>query len=148
MGYRTLLAILDTPKTTKQVTDFSVALANQFQAHVIGAHAEAVAMVPLVAPMEIPDPATVQALQEMAHQETENVEKIFRGIATREGLSHEWRSFVTSSGFNSAALIDSARSTDLVIAAQGDTGILSETGLNSKASCSRAAVPSCSSRIS
>jgi nucleotide-binding universal stress UspA family protein len=127
MGYRTLLAILDTPKTTRQVTDFAVALANQFQAHVVGAHAEAVAMVPLVAPMEIPDPATVQALQDMAHRETEEVEKLFREAARREGLSHEWRSFVTSSGFNSAALIDSARSSDLVIAAQGESGILSET---------------------
>ena len=127
MGYRTLLAILDTPKTTRQVTDFAVAIANQFEAHVVGAHAEAVAMVPLVAPMEIPDPATVQALQEMAHQETESVEKIFREIGTREGLSHEWRSFVTSSGFNSASLIDSARSVDLVIAAQSETGMLSET---------------------
>ncbi|NBB47435.1 universal stress protein [Rhizobium sp. CRIBSB] len=127
MGYRTLLAILDTPKTTRQVTDFAVALANQYQAHVIGAHAEAIAMVPIVAPMEIPDPATVQALQDMAHQETESVEKIFREIGTREGLSHEWRSFVTSSGFNSAALIDSARCSDLVIAAQGESGFLSET---------------------
>lgn len=127
MGYRTLLAILDTPKTTRQVTDFAVALANQFQAHVVGAHAEAVAMVPLVAPMEIPDPATVQALQDMAHRETEEVEKLFREAARREDLSHEWRSFVTSSGFNSAALIDSARSSDLVIAAQGESGILSET---------------------
>jgi nucleotide-binding universal stress UspA family protein len=127
MGYRTLLAILDTPKTTRQVTDFAVALANQFQAHVVGAHAEAVAIVPLVAPMEIPDPVTVQALQDMAHRETEEVETLFRESARREGLSHEWRSFVTSSGFNSAALIDSARSSDLVIAAQGESGILSET---------------------
>ncbi|MGL4198588.1 MAG: universal stress protein, partial [Allorhizobium sp.] len=78
-------------------------------------------------PMEIPDPATVQALQDMAHQETESVEKTFREISQREGLSHEWRSFVTSSGFNSAALIDSARSSDLVIAAQGDSGLLSDT---------------------
>lgn len=127
MGYRTLLAILDTPQSTRQVTDFAVALANQFQAHVIGAHAEAVAMVPLVAPMEIPDPATVQALQDMAHQETETVETMFRDIAQREGLSHEWRSFITSSGFNSAALIDSARSADLVIAAQGESGLLSDS---------------------
>ncbi|TPP10870.1 universal stress protein [Rhizobium glycinendophyticum] len=126
MSYRTLLAILDTPKNTRQVTDFAVAFANQFQAHVIGAHAEAVAVVPLVAPMEIPDPVTVQALQDMAHRETEEVETLFREAARREGLSHEWRSFVTSSGFNSAALVDSARSCDLVIAAQGESGLLSE----------------------
>jgi nucleotide-binding universal stress UspA family protein len=127
MGYRTLLAILDTPKTTRQVTEFAVALANQFEGHVVGAHAEAVAIVPLVAPMEIPDPVTVQALQDMAHRETEQVETLFREAARREDLSHEWRSFVTSSGFNSSALIDSARSSDLVIAAQGESGLLSET---------------------
>lgn len=127
MGYRTVLAVLDTPKNTRQVTDFAVALANQFQGHVIGAHAEAVAMVPLVAPMEIPDPVTVQALQDMAHRETEAVETLFRDAARREGISHEWRSFVTSSGFNSAALIDSARCADLVVAAQGETGMLSES---------------------
>ena len=115
MGYRTLLAILDTPKTTGQVTDFAVAFANQFQGHVIGAHAEAMAMVPLVAPMEIPDPVTVQALQDMAHRETEAVETLFLEIARRENLSHEWRSFV------------SARSADLVIAAQSENGILSES---------------------
>ncbi|KPF41866.1 universal stress protein [Rhizobium sp. G187] len=127
MTYRTLLAILDTPKDARQVIDFAAALANRSGAHVIGAHAEAMAMVPMVAPMEIPDPATVQALQDMAHHETETVEKIFRDMATREGLSHEWRSFVTSSGINSASLIESARSADLVIAAQGEGGLLSET---------------------
>lgn len=127
MGYRTVLAVLDTPKNTRQVTDFAVALANQFQGHVIGAHAEAVAMVPLVAPMEIPDPVTVQALQDMAHRETEAVETLFLDAARREGISHEWRSFITSSGFNSAALIDSARCADLVVAAQGETGMLSES---------------------
>lgn len=127
MGYRTVLAVLDTPKNTRQVTDFAVAMANQFQGHVIGAHAEAVAMVPLVAPMEIPDPVTVQALQDMAHRETEAVETLFLDAARREGISHEWRSFVTSSGFNSAALIDSARCADLVVAAQGETGMLSES---------------------
>lgn len=126
MTYRTLLAILDTPKDARQVTDFSLAIAKQYDAHVIGAHAEAVAMMPMVAPMDIPDPVTVQAMQDIAHRETEMVEKLFRDTATREGASHEWRSFVTASGLNSASLIDSARSADLVIAAQGESGLLSD----------------------
>ncbi|THV25432.1 universal stress protein [Peteryoungia ipomoeae] len=126
MTYRTLLAILDTPKDARQVTDFSLALAKQYDAHVIGAHAESVAMIPMVAPMEIPDPATVQALQDAAHRESETVEKLFRDIAAREGASHAWRSFVTASGLNSASLIDSARSADLVVAAQGEAGLLND----------------------
>jgi nucleotide-binding universal stress UspA family protein len=127
MAYKTILAILDTPKTAQQITDFAIALAKTCDAHVIGLHAEAMAAVPLVAPMEIPDPATVQALQDMAHAETVDVEKIFRGLAEREGISYEWRSFMSSAGFSGSAIIDSARSADLVIAAQGDNSVLSES---------------------
>lgn len=127
MGYKTILAVLDTPRNAQQITDFSISLAEQFQSHVIGLHAEALATVPLVAPMEIPDPATVQALQDMAHAETLDVEKIFRERAERNGTSYEWRSFVSSAGFNASSLIDSARNCDLVIAAQGENTILSES---------------------
>jgi nucleotide-binding universal stress UspA family protein len=127
MGYKTILAVLDTPRNAQQITDFSISLAEQFQSHVIGLHAEALATVPLVAPMEIPDPATVQALQDMAHDETLNVEKIFRERAERNGTSYEWRSFVSSAGYGASSLIDSARNCDLVIAAQGENTILSES---------------------
>ncbi|MBW8282479.1 MAG: universal stress protein [Rhizobium sp.] len=127
MGYKTILAVLDTPKNAQQITDFSISLAEQFQSHVIGLHAEALATVPLVAPMEIPDPSTVQALQDMAHAETLNVEQIFRERATRNGTSHEWRSFVSSAGFSASSLVDSARNVDLVIAAQGENTVLSES---------------------
>ncbi|MCA1970717.1 MAG: universal stress protein [Rhizobium sp.] len=127
MGYKTILAVLDTPKNAQQITDFSISLAEQFQSHVIGLHAEALATVPLVAPMEIPDPSTVQALQDMAHAETLDVEKIFRERATRNGTSHEWRSFVSSAGYSASSLVDSARNVDLVIAAQGENTVLSES---------------------
>ncbi len=127
MGYKTILAVLDTPKNAQQITDFSISLAEQFQSHVIGLHAEALATVPLVAPMEIPDPSTVQALQDMAHAETLDVEKIFRERATRNGTSHEWRSFLSSAGFSASSLVDSARNVDLVIAAQGENTVLSES---------------------
>ncbi len=127
MGYKTILAVLDTPRNAQQITDFSISLAEQFQSHVIGLHAEALATVPLVAPMEIPDPATVQALQDMAHDETLNVEKIFRERAERNGTSYEWRSFVSSAGYGASSLVDSARNCDLVIAAQGENTILSES---------------------
>ncbi|MGV8937149.1 MAG: universal stress protein [Allorhizobium sp.] len=127
MGYKTILAILDTPKNAAQISDFAIALAETHGAHVIGLHAEAMAAVPLVAPMEIPDPATVQALQDMAHDETAAVEKIFRDKAERNGVSFEWRSFVSSAGYSTASLIDSARTADLVIAPQGENTVLSES---------------------
>src|SRR5690606_2147481 len=110
-----------------QITDFSISLAEQFKSHVIGLHAEALATLPLVAPMEIPDPSTVQALQDMAHAEAVDVERIFRERSARNGTSHEWRSFVSSAGYGAASLVDSARHCDLVVAAQGENTILSES---------------------
>lgn len=118
MGYKTIIAVVDSPRTAEQVTRFGSALARQYGAHLIGLHAERLATVPIVAPMEIPDPVSVQALQDMAREETQQAESIFREHARKENVSYEWRSFVTGAGFNSQAIIDSARSVDLVIAVQ------------------------------
>ncbi|MDP9813651.1 nucleotide-binding universal stress UspA family protein [Rhizobium tibeticum] len=120
MSYKTILAILDTVHNATAVADFAFAIAAQTNAHVIGLHAETVAVVPLVAPMEIPDPVAVQALQDMAHSETVEIERIFRRKAEVEGVSFEWRSFASSTGYGTAPLIESARSADLLIASQAD----------------------------
>ncbi|ABC90550.1 putative universal stress protein [Rhizobium etli CFN 42] len=120
MTYKTVLAILDTADNSVAVADFAFAIAAESGAHVIGLHAETISAVPLVAPMEIPDPVAVQALQDMAHSETMAVERIFRAKADAASLSSEWRSFTTSTGYGSAPLIESARSADLLIASQAD----------------------------
>lgn len=120
MSYKTILAILDTADNCTAVADFAFAIAAANGAHVIGLHAETIAVVPLVAPMEIPDPVAVQALQDMAHSETVDIERIVRRKAQTEGISFEWRSFASSTGYGSAPLIESARSADLLIASQAD----------------------------
>ena len=120
MSYKTIVAVLDTPKYAQQVCDFSVYFSNHFGAHLIGLHAEAVAMTPVVMPMEVPDPVTVQALQRMAHEETETIARQFNEHMARSGMAGEWRGLTASSGYNSDAAIDTARCADLVIAAQGN----------------------------
>ncbi|MBB3310645.1 nucleotide-binding universal stress UspA family protein [Rhizobium sp. BK196] len=120
MSYKTILAILDTTDNSAAVANFAFAIAAESGAHVIGLHAETIAAVPLVAPMEIPDPVAVQALQDMAHSETIEVERIFRARAEAAVASFEWRAFATSTGYGSAPLIESARSADLLIASQAD----------------------------
>ncbi|WP_028747359.1 universal stress protein [Rhizobium mesoamericanum] len=120
MSYKTILAILDTVDNTRVVADFAFAIAAQTNAHVIGLHAETVAVVPLVAPMEIPDPVAVQALQDMARAQTVEIERVFRRKAEMEGASFEWRSFTSSTGYGAAPLIESARSVDLLIVSQAD----------------------------
>ena len=120
MAYKTIIAVLDTPKNATQITDFGIALAEQFSAHLIGVHAETLAAVPLIAPMEIPDPAAVQVLQEVAQKETAEVERIFKERTAREGLSTECRSFITSAGYGSTSVMETARSSDLIVASQSD----------------------------
>lgn len=120
MAYKTILAILDSTKNTAQVTNFAIALARKHEAHLIGLHAEAVSSVPIVAPMEIPDPVTLQALQDMAHAETRDIETGFCQLAEREGISCEWRSFITTAGYATSSISETVRSADLVIAGQPD----------------------------
>jgi nucleotide-binding universal stress UspA family protein len=120
MAYKTILAVLDTPQNARQITDFGIALAERFSAHLIGVHAETLAAVPLIAPMEIPDPAAVQILQEVAQKETAEVGQIFAQHSSRDGISSEWRSFMSSAGYGSYPVMETARTADLILASQSD----------------------------
>ncbi|MET0748066.1 MAG: universal stress protein [Rhizobium sp.] len=119
MTYKTILTILDVPENAGIAADFAFALAGR-DAHVIGLHAEIVSAVPMVAPMEIPDPIAVQALQDMARTEAVTIEQVFHAKATASGVSFEWRSFTSSVGYASQPLLETARSCDLILAVQPD----------------------------
>ncbi|KXG86748.1 universal stress protein [Agrobacterium bohemicum] len=127
MGYKTILAVMDTAENARKLGEFTASLANTFSSHVIGLHMESFATVPLVAPMEMPDPATVQAVQEVAHEETMDVGLIFKQKITGENISSEWRSFVSSVGYSSNTAIQSARCADIVIARQTSSSALSDS---------------------
>jgi nucleotide-binding universal stress UspA family protein len=120
MSYKTVLAVLDTQRHAMQITDFAVALAEQFSAHIVGVHAETLAAIPLIAPMEIPDPAAIEILQETAQKETVAIEQIFRQRTASEGLSSEWRSFMLAAGYSSSSVQETARAVDLIVATQSD----------------------------
>ncbi|MCO5734000.1 universal stress protein [Rhizobium sp. SSA_523] len=120
MGYRTIVAILDNQHHAAPISDFAVALARQFSAHVIGLHVEAVATVPLIAPMEIPDPTAIEVLQKAAQEETRAIEAIFRKRMDAEGLSYEWRNAISTSGYHCDLALSVARTSDLILAYQAD----------------------------
>lgn len=127
MSYKTILTVLDSTQNAAKVSEFAIALANRFSSHVIGLHMETMAAVPVVAPMEIPDPASIQAIQDIAQKETKEIAQIFEQKLSGNGVSHEWRSFVSSVGYTSASAVDSARCTDIVIAGQSDSSSLSDS---------------------
>ena len=119
MSYKTILAVVDTPRNAARVSTFAATLAQQFDAHLVGLHAETLSAVPLIAPMEIPDPTAVELLQDSAEKEAAAVADIFRQNATRDGLSMEWRSFMLASGYASSSVLETARTADLIVAAHG-----------------------------
>ncbi|MXN53309.1 universal stress protein [Shinella sp. AETb1-6] len=123
MTYKTIVAVLSTAEDAGKVTDHALALARRTGGHVIGIHAEAPVVVTLIAPMEYPDPNAVLQLQDRAQQQSRAVEEAFRSRCERDDISYEWRLFTGSAGYASAGVIDSARSADIVIAAQFDPDI-------------------------
>lgn len=123
MTYKTIVAVLSTAEDAGKVTDHALALARRTGGHVIGIHAEAPVVVTLIAPMEYPDPNAVLQLQERAQQQSRAVEEAFRSRCERDDISYEWRLFTGSAGYASAGVIDSARSADIVLAAQFDPDI-------------------------
>lgn len=120
MTYKTIVAVLDSPAHAAQITDFALAVAESYDAHVLGVHAETLAAVPLIAPMEIPDPAAIEALQAASRRETAEVERIFRERIARSGRSADWRSFVSAAGYAASSVMEAIRAADLVVASQGN----------------------------
>ena len=118
MTYKTILSVMETPDQAGGFLDYAIQIVRSFDAHLIGLHAETVSATPIVAPMEIPDPVSIQALQDLAEKRSQELGEIFSQRASREGISHEWRKISTSVGFAGSAVVDSARTADLIIAPQ------------------------------
>ncbi|MBB4123887.1 universal stress protein [Martelella radicis] len=118
MTYKTILAVMESPTQAGGFLDYAIEIVRSFDAHLIGLHAETVNPTPIIAPMEIPDPISIQSLQDMAEKRSAELGEIFRKRAAREDISHEWRKIVSASGFAGSSVIDSARSCDLIIAPQ------------------------------
>jgi len=127
MSYKTIVTVLDNPDNTRIAADFAAALAREYGAHIVGLHAEVVSTVPLVAPMEIPDPVAVQALQDVVHNQAIEIERLFRTKMEGAGLDYEWHSFTSTVGYGTEPLIESARSSDLLVAVQPDPSKYADT---------------------
>lgn len=120
MGYRTILAVLDSEHNVAPVTDITIEMARTFSAHVIGLRSETLATIPLIAPMEIPDPTAVETLQRAAHDETRAIEANFRRHAEPSGISFEFRSYISTGGTSSESVLEIARTSDLIVARHND----------------------------
>ncbi|MFJ6325352.1 MULTISPECIES: universal stress protein [unclassified Rhizobium] len=127
MSYKTIVTVLDNPDNTRVAADFAAAFAKEHGSHLVGLHAEVISTVPLVAPMEIPDPVAVQALQDVVHNQAIEIERLFRTKMENAGVDYEWHSFASTVGYGTEPLVETARSADLLLAVQPDPSKYSDT---------------------
>ena len=126
MAYKTIVCVLSNAKNAPNLMNCAIDLARRNGAHLIGLHVEQVAIAPLAAPMAMPDPVSIQALQDAAHEQSTALQAIFDETCRREAISGEWRNFVSMSGYGSGNSTDTLRCADLIVTAQSDPSYASD----------------------
>ena len=117
MPFKTILAIIQSTEDAERVSDCAGALAARYEAHLIGLHAEALP-IPYTSTIGFPDAEFIQASTEINQERSKKIEAIFRKRTADAGVTAEWRSLESFSGDSAHSGIASARSCDLVVAAQ------------------------------
>lgn len=121
MRFKTIVAILQNEQDAERVLDCAIPLANRFQSHLIGIHAETLP-VPYTSATGFPDTEFLQVSADMNRERAEKLQAIFLKYVENSGLSFEWRSLESFSGDSALTGISSVRAADLIIAAQRETG--------------------------
>ncbi|MGI6852508.1 universal stress protein [Mesorhizobium sp. 1B3] len=119
MGYKTLLAVIQNKNDIERVLDHALPLASRLQGHVIGIHAEPMAL-PYTTAIGFPDAEFMQVTSEVAKERAAELEKVFAARTSSAAVSAEWRTMESLSGDSALCALASARAADLVIAAQTD----------------------------
>ncbi|AZO12631.1 MULTISPECIES: universal stress protein [unclassified Mesorhizobium] len=121
MRFKTIVAILQNEQDAERVLDCAIPLAERFESHLVGIHAEALP-VPYTSATGFPDTEFLQVSSEMNKERAGKLKAVFLGRVEESGLSFEWRSLESFSGDSALTGISSVRAADLIIAAQRDTG--------------------------
>jgi nucleotide-binding universal stress UspA family protein len=103
------------------VLECAIPLADRFQSHLIGIHAEALP-VPYTSATGFPDTEFLQVSAEMSKERAEKLQAVFLRHVEDSGLSFEWRSLESFSGDSALTGISTVRTADLIIAAQRESG--------------------------
>lgn len=121
MRFKTIVAILQNEEDAQRVLECAIPLADKFQSHLIGIHAEALP-VPYTSATGFPDTEFLQVSADMNKERAEKLRAVFLGHIEDSGLSFEWRSLESFSGDSALTGISTVRTADLIIAAQRETG--------------------------
>lgn len=122
MQLKTLLVCLTTAEHADELMKQAVPLARRYNAHLTGLHAmEALMVYPGVA-MHVPD-AAFTAFSESQKEEGEKIKAIFEKYTEKEVFPSEYRLLRAESASAGETMVESARSSDLIIMAQEDRNV-------------------------
>lgn len=119
MTYKTLLAVIQSRKDIDRVLDHALPLASRMKSHLIGVHAEPMA-IPYTTAIGFPDAEFMQANAEATRERASALERQFVSRTAAARVSAEWRTMESLSGDSALCALTGARTADLVIAAQTD----------------------------
>lgn len=119
MPYKTILCVVQGQGDIDRVLDCAAALGQKHGAHVVGLHAEAMPVV-LSEVGGFPDVELMRATSDANRERSKQLEAQFTARLEEAGLSNEWRALESFGGDSAASAVASARSADIVVAAQQD----------------------------
>jgi nucleotide-binding universal stress UspA family protein len=117
MTYRTIVAIIQTPKDNERLLQAIAPLASRLGSHVVGVHAEALPM-PMTTGMGFPDAEFVATASEVNRKRAAGLEAHFSARLADAAIPSEWRAVESFSGDSAVAARAAARTADLVIASE------------------------------
>ena len=120
MPFKTILAIIEDSDAAEKLSGCASAMAERFDAHLIGLHAEVVPM-PYTSAIGFPDTELVQATAEANRERSKELAAIFAKATRDAGISAEWQSIDSFSGDTAHAGMAAARCSDLVIVGQSES---------------------------
>lgn len=117
-GYKDILVAVDGARPARGRVELAAALAERFDAHLIGLYSSVLGEEPQQSFYDVPllDPIYRDFVHQV-RQEGSAAQALFEEIANREGLSREWR---VSTGYPSQALAVHGRYVDLIVLGQLD----------------------------
>lgn len=119
MRFKTIVAILQNEPDVERVLSCAIPLAKECESHLIGIHAEPLP-IPYTSATGFPDTEFLQVSATMNKERSDRVHAAFLRAVEGSGLSFEWRSLESLSGDSALSAMTTARSADLIVAAQRD----------------------------
>jgi len=119
MSYQTILVYLSDKRSIERVLKAAIALTIKSDAHLIGLHVAPVYHVYSTVAVDL----TAEILESQSNAlkvEAEVLKKIFEKMTNAASIKSEWRSIQVNSALVSEAVVNHARCTDVIVAAQPD----------------------------